>query len=303
MKKVAVLLASYNGERYIGKQIESIMRQNYPDIELYIRDDCSTDGTVDVIKEYAKKYDRIHLIESDRNLGYPGCFYALTDDTDIVADYYAFADQDDYWLKNKISRAVSVLNEQSDETACSYYSGYMMCKSNLKAQKKSTPRRRTEISFKESLFEVCGLEFTQVVNAKAMDLIRTYKPQKANAGGTWMSPLISGMGKVIYDSYCSAYYRRHESTVTNSDMGVFGIWIWRIREFLFGGFDEYRVLLDDINEVIGPMLPKEDQRTIALFSAKKSVINQLRKTFYPARLRSGLIDELALRFMFIIWRL
>lgn len=303
MKKVAVLLASYNGERYIGMQIESIMRQSYPNIELYIRDDRSTDGTVDIIKGYADKYDRIHLIESDVNLGYPGCFYALTDDISIEADYYAFADQDDYWLKNKISRAVSVLEEQDSEIACSYYSGYMMCNSNLKAKKKSRPRKNNEISFVESLFEVCGLEFTQVVNAEAMKLIRTYKPQKASARGTWMSPLISGMGKVVYDNYCSAYYRRHESAVTNSDTGMFGIWIWRIREFLFGGFDEYRVLLEDINAVMGPELSGRNRKALELFSAEKNVHNQLRKALYPKRLRSGIVDELALRFMFLIWRL
>lgn len=302
MKKVAVLLASYNGERYIGRQIESIMRQTYPDIELYIRDDCSTDGTVEVIKSYKEKYDNIHLIESKENLGYPGCFYALTDDTSIQADYYAFADQDDYWLKNKIARAVSVLEKQDDKVACSYYSGYMMCNSNLKAQKKSRPRKQ-RISFAESLFEVCGMEFTQVVNGEAMKLIRTYKPKNASARGTWMSPLISGMGKVVYDNYCSAYYRRHESAVTNSDMGPLGIWIWRIKEFLFGGFDEYKVLLDDIGEVIGSQLSAKDAKALSVFTAEKTVSNQLRKALYPKRLRSRWTDELALRFMFVIWRL
>lgn len=302
MKKVAVLLASYNGETYIGEQIESIMQQTYPNIELYIRDDCSTDGTVGVIKSYEEKYDNIHLIESERNLGYPGCFYALTDDMSIQADYYAFADQDDHWLKDKISRAVKVLEKQDEKVACSYYAGYMLCNSSLEEQKKSQPRK-ANIGFVESLFEVCGLEFTQVVNSEAMKLIRTYKPQKANARGTWMSPLISGMGKVIYDNYCSAYYRRHESAVTNSDMNALGIWIWRIKEFFFGGFDEYRILLEDLEAVIGPKLSSKDAKALSVFAAKKSLPNQIKKTFYPKRLRSRLIDELALRFMFMIWRI
>lgn len=302
MNKVAVMLSSYNGEKYIGKQIESILCQNYQNIHLYIRDDGSTDGTVDVIKNYASRYSNVHFMESEGNLGYPACFYALTDDVSIQADYYAFADQDDYWLKDKISRAVSVLEKQDNNKPYAYYARYMVCNEGLKAQKKS-PVKKSHITFGESLFEVCGLEFTQVVNAKAMELIRAYKPKKAKARGTWMSPLLTGLGTVIYDDYCCAYYRRHESAVTNSDTGLFGVWIWRMKEFFFGGFHEYRILLEDFNEVVGPHLSKKNRNILNLFAKKKSFGRQLRKAFYFGRLRSRWIDELALRAMFLFGRL
>ena len=302
MKKVAVMLSSYNGEKYIGKQIESILSQSYPNVELYIRDDGSTDNTVNVIQDFVNRFDNVFLIESDKNLGYPGCFYALTDDESIQADYYAFADQDDYWLKDKISRAVSILEEQDNRKPYAYYARYMVCNEGLKAQKKS-PAKKSGISFAESLFEVCGLEFTQVVNQKAMELIRTYKPKKASARGTWMSPLLTGLGTVIFDDYCCAYYRRHECAVTNSDTGLFGVWIWMIKEFFFGGFDAYRVLLEDFNEVVGPHLSKKNKKLIQLFSAKKTIGNQIKKVFYFGKLRSRWIDEIALRIMFLFGRL
>lgn len=302
MKKVAVLLSSYNGEKYIGKQIESILKQSYPDIELYIRDDCSTDGTINIIHQYVKNYENVHFIQGEKNLGYPVCFYALTDDMQIQADYYAFADQDDYWLKNKIKRAVELLEQQDNSKPCSYYAGYMICNEGLKAQKKS-PVKKSKRNFSESLFEVCGLEFTQVVNKKAMNLIRKYKPVHARARGTWMSPLLTGLGTVIYDNFCCAYYRRHESAVTNSDTGIFGVWIWRIKEFFGGGFEEYRILLKDIQTVFGANLNKSDQKTLKIFTSKCSVLNQLKKAFYHKRLRSSLVDELALRMMFLLGRL
>lgn len=299
MKKVAVLLSSYNGEKYIGKQIESIVRQNYPNVELYIRDDGSTDGTLDIINRYVLNYENVHLIQGDHNLGYPDCFYALTDDENIQADYYAFADQDDYWLRNKIKRAVEVLEQQDGSKPCSYYAGYMICNEGLKAQKESRTKKRS-LKFSESLFEVCGLEFTQVVNAKAMEVIRQYKPMRVKARGTWMSPLLTGLGSVVYDNYCCAYYRRHESAVTNSDTGLFGIWIWRIKEFFNGGFAEYSALLEDIQNVFGKQLQQPDQKTLKVFTAKRSIGNQLRKIFYGKRLRSNWIDELALRLIFVL---
>lgn len=88
MDKAIVLLSSYNGAEYIGAQIESIISQSYDNWELIIRDDNSGDGTVDIIKDYCRRDSRIHLISDDKgNLGYPACFYELTD-TAPDAEYY-----------------------------------------------------------------------------------------------------------------------------------------------------------------------------------------------------------------------
>ncbi|NCC44520.1 MAG: glycosyltransferase, partial [Clostridia bacterium] len=75
-KKVAVLLSSYNGEKYIAEQIDSILAQTYPNIDIYVRDDCSTDGTVAVLRPYAERGDII-LMEGEKNLGYPEGFYEM----------------------------------------------------------------------------------------------------------------------------------------------------------------------------------------------------------------------------------
>ena len=98
-KKVAVLLSTYNGEKYVGAQIHSILTQNYKNIEIVVRDDGSKDKTVEIIKEYMQKYSNIVLHQGE-NLGFIKSFFELLKYED--ADYYAFADQDDIWLPNKI---------------------------------------------------------------------------------------------------------------------------------------------------------------------------------------------------------
>lgn len=98
--KIAILLTAYNGERYIAQQLDSIAGQTFGDWVLYVRDDCSTDGTMDIVRSYAKKDDRIVIVEDGGKLGAMEGFMYLTGHAS--ADYYMFSDHDDVWLKDKI---------------------------------------------------------------------------------------------------------------------------------------------------------------------------------------------------------
>ena len=75
--KVDILMATYNGEKYIRPQIESILNQTFKDFNLIICDDCSTDNTYKILEEYQKKDNRIQLIKNEKNLGYNKNFEKL----------------------------------------------------------------------------------------------------------------------------------------------------------------------------------------------------------------------------------
>ena len=114
-KKVAILMASYNGENYIEKQINSIIDQTYQDWELFIRDDGSIDSTVQIIENFVARDQRIHLIKSDSD--YHGAFvnfhYLINSMKDApLFDYYYYCDQDDIWMKNKIEMMNSSFNKE-----------------------------------------------------------------------------------------------------------------------------------------------------------------------------------------------
>lgn len=91
-KKVAVIMSTYNGERFIKEQLDSILNQTYKNLEIVVRDDGSKDGTVQIVKEYMKTYPNIVLHEGE-NLGFIKSFFELLNL--VEADYYSYADQDD----------------------------------------------------------------------------------------------------------------------------------------------------------------------------------------------------------------
>ena len=99
--KVAILLATYNGEKYLREQIDSILKQNGVDLTLYVRDDGSTDGTIDLLKEYVVNTKAVKL-DIGKNLGVGNSFMQLLYDCPNDFDFYAFSDQDDIWDENKL---------------------------------------------------------------------------------------------------------------------------------------------------------------------------------------------------------
>lgn len=101
-RKIAILMATYNGEKYIEEQLKSIQNQTFEDWTLYIRDDGSTDNTLQICHEIASSDNRIIIIEEDKkeNLGAANSFLRLL--SIVESDYYMFSDQDDVWKNNKI---------------------------------------------------------------------------------------------------------------------------------------------------------------------------------------------------------
>lgn len=98
---IAILMATYNGEKYLGEQIESILAQTYKDWHLYIHDDGSKDNTVTILKEFVAKHSQqITLLEYSSQGGACRNFLSMLERVD--APYYMFSDQDDVWLNEKI---------------------------------------------------------------------------------------------------------------------------------------------------------------------------------------------------------
>ena len=98
---ISVVMATYNGERFLAEQLDSIFLQSYPNIELIIVDDVSVDGTVAIIKSYCEKHSNIRLYVNDENLGYiknfeKGMLLA-------TGALIALSDQDDIWVTDKLS--------------------------------------------------------------------------------------------------------------------------------------------------------------------------------------------------------
>lgn len=109
--KVDILLATYNGEKYLSEQIDSILKQTHQNFRLIISDDCSTDKTREILEEYSKKDNRIVLYFQKKNLGYIKNFEFLLEQ--VESSYYMLSDQDDVWLPEKIEKSLECLKENN----------------------------------------------------------------------------------------------------------------------------------------------------------------------------------------------
>jgi len=102
MPLVSVVMCTYNGEKYLGEQLDSIVNQTYKNIELIIVDDVSTDGTVAIVEDWMKKDNRIVLHQNKKNLGYNQNFEKAV--TLANGEYISLSDQDDIWFPDKVAR-------------------------------------------------------------------------------------------------------------------------------------------------------------------------------------------------------
>lgn len=108
-KRISVVMATYNGEKYIREQIDSILLQTYPIYELIIQDDGSTDNTCSIVREYLAKDDRIKLYINPSNLGFNKNFRTACQKA--TGDYIAISDQDDIWYPQKLEKQICTIGE------------------------------------------------------------------------------------------------------------------------------------------------------------------------------------------------
>lgn len=211
MEKVLVLMSTYNGEKYLNTQIESILLQKGVQVDLLIRDDGSTDSTIKILQEYQSKGKLSYYIGS--NLKPSKSFMDLVCNAP-QADYYAFSDQDDYWFPNKLSCAIKKIQESSNmDVPCLYYCKPIWTDQNLIPFVKQ-PNFIQIKTFPESIVfnNVAGC--TMVFNGKLQELIKQYTPKSSIMHDNWIFKLCLAIGgQVVFDNNSFIYYRQHIQNV------------------------------------------------------------------------------------------
>lgn len=115
MPKVSIWLTSYNHGELLRQSIESVLNQTFQDYELIIVDDCSTDNSQDIIREYARKCSKIRMVFHEKNMGTSGMQYELDN---FAGEYVAILCGDDKWREDKLQKQVEVLDHHKNITAC-----------------------------------------------------------------------------------------------------------------------------------------------------------------------------------------
>lgn len=211
--RVQVLLSTFNGATYLQSLMDSLRSQDYPFLDILVRDDGSSDGTVNLLQEYATHNTNIK-ITCGENLGFVQSFFKLFKLADPKADYFALCDQDDIWQPDKLSRAIKFLQQCPPSLPTLYCSRLKVVDENLKRISDS-PLPNKGLSFSNALVE-CPLQgCTMVLNRAGYRLFHKF-PQQAYSHDWWIYLVISAIGQVIYDREARILYRQH-------DCNLFGV--------------------------------------------------------------------------------
>lgn len=215
---VTVVLATYNGEKYLREQLDSILRQKGVSVKILVRDDGSKDGTKSILDEYQNKnllawYTGEHL---NVQKGY----------LDLLkhaprSDYYAFCDQDDVWDDDKLLYAVTELDELPSDKPAMYYCGQRLVDENLKllSVHKIDADRSPHANFMISNVAGC----TAVFNQKLIDAVNSALPNFILMHDSWLFKICLALGGSYYaDSAAHINYRQHGNNVAGLNGGVKG---------------------------------------------------------------------------------
>lgn len=226
MKKVQILLSTYNGERFLIEQLNSIKNQSHSNISLLIRDDGSTDNTVEIIKKYIELNTdfNIRLIEGD-NLGVIGSFMELVNLSDDTCDYYGFSDQDDVWFKNKVEKGINSLEKKSE--CLIYSSAFIPVDKDLKEVSYKKPNFKP--SFYNSLIENIATGCTIIFSKEMKELVEGRDYSKAAIHDWWFYIVSTSLGEICYDETPLMYYRQHDGNTIGAKNGRFSKWVSRFK--------------------------------------------------------------------------
>lgn len=214
-RSVSVVMATYNGENFLKEQIDSILAQTYPILELIIQDDCSTDSTRNILREYALKYDVIKLYLNDENIGFRRNFSSACEK--VNGELVALSDQDDIWLPNHIEILVNLINDK----------GLACCDSLIvNADNKSLDYTLSEINkftripvnsrnFAYRIFYWTGfLQGSSMLLKREMLNNALPIPDGVNYHDVWFSALASMLYGLNYSEDVITRYRRHGNNVS-----------------------------------------------------------------------------------------
>ena len=209
MYKVCIFMSTYNGEKYIREQLDSLMAQKGVDLRIVVRDDGSTDKTCNIISE---EYPSIEL-RREKNIGCEPSFmdllYSAPD-----ADFYAFCDQDDVWMENKLESAVNQL--VSLDGPAIYGCNLTACDEQLKPMRIIHDERGIQVAKlraeNDCIFNLHGCVL--VWNRSLQKIIELYQPNYVAAHDTWVNSVGIAVGTMFIDQESHIYYRLHNNNAS-----------------------------------------------------------------------------------------
>lgn len=220
MEKITVFMSTYNGEKYLEKQIESIIHQEDVDVKLVVRDDGSSDKTISILERLSEKYSNLSYVVGE-NLGYGKSFLELFKYKEYEDTYYAFSDQDDVWLPRKLISAIQKMESKNDKPSI-YFSNMTNVDENLNVfgfKDFSNVKISLGSVYVRQRIAGCTMVFNKALlnYARRIDFIN----YEHHISHEWIYLLCLALdGNVYQDVNSYILYRRHSNASTSVGQGL-----------------------------------------------------------------------------------
>jgi glycosyltransferase involved in cell wall biosynthesis len=299
--KVEVLLSSYNGETFIKEQLASIASQSIKGVHLSIRDDGSTDDTLNLIRNFCAENPMSRYIEAD-NIGVVGSFLSLLQNAALDNDFVAFSDQDDVWHREKLEVAIKRLSEVRNG-----YPAMYCCRTRLVDQDLAfigyghgLPRPAV---LKNALIQNVATGCTIVLNREAIDLLQRHFPDTDNVlmHDWWVYIVVSAFGEVCFDDNAYIDYRQHERNIVGVQNGL-QFWLLRFSRIL--NRDKCQIVnqVKEFFDLYGTELPEKEKQLCLDFVNEGGSRYFFKRLLYAIKApvyRQSVLDDILFRALVI----
>jgi glycosyltransferase involved in cell wall biosynthesis len=285
---VQVLLATYNGEKYLPELLESISLQDGVKVELIVSDDGSTDQTLEILRNFKSQNPATRIIDGPR-LGPSQNFFFLLEQAD--AQFVAFADQDDIWMPNHLLESIERISTSREPTL----SFAPLLEFRLNGKSTLWPRKLEVLSrLQMYIFENPARGCTQVFNRQLLEMAKKVPRSKALMHDSWLINLATITGSTVSGSKPEIYYRLHEQnyTLETRKRKAHFSFSYLKNHALFSLF-QWKELVDSISKI-----PQNNSNI--LIDLQRPAINYFfRVMFTWPRLRMNVFENIALKFILI----
>lgn len=237
MTTVTVLMSTYNGHKYLLEQLDSLLQQKDVIITIVVRDDGSSDNTLELLFNFKNEHHHINMvIFQGENRGVTKSFEILCKEALKLppTDYYAFCDQDDVWDSDKLITAINKLDLYAQNEPNLYFSNLRMVNEDLTFMRNLFEPGEVKIGSPMALIQVFTYGCTCVFNRKGLEDFCAI-PSNEMFHDHWIFELCTYLGNVYYDETPHISYRQHGTNESGAKSRGIGLILVRLHTLFFKG--------------------------------------------------------------------
>lgn len=298
---VVVLMSTYNGEKYLKEQLNSLITQTMIPDKILIRDDGSTDSTVDILKYYSDLYPYIEYYVG-KNLGPAKSFMELIGKVNGY-DYYSLCDQDDVWFKDKLEIGVNSLKKlKKKSTPLLYASRFTLTDEKLNPLDSNVSPLYKYNDFAHSLLYQSAPGCTMVFNDAARKKIKKYNMDKEYViiHDSIIHKVVTMFGEMILDFEPRMYYRQHGNNEIGLTADKKKTTLARIERFFTGKLKNYRRdTARSLLNVYGDMVSEENKHLLEIVAGYDTNKKLRKELMNNPCFKTGTINDLFFKVLVI----